>query len=138
MKLRNGKLIGDTLNEYIIEKCNTIIPEELTRYIVDYHHCNTCYLNDNKEEMICHVCGFYKKFKVYRVCSICDNKKYGPLINDNYSTHCKICLSPLIKLIFCDDFEDIDLRYELFNFKKVNCNECKINIYLMENRVAQY
>lgn len=137
MKLRNGKLFGDDLNEYIIEQCN-LIPKELTKYIVKYHHCTNCFIYDNKDEMICHVCGFNKKFKVFRICSFCDIKKYGPVINNNYSTHCKLCLNPLIKLIYCDDFEDIDLRYELFNFKIVKCRECNINIYLMENKVTQY
>jgi hypothetical protein len=136
MKLRSGKRLSGFIyskNNRILRKTERTIPIELLRIITKYHHCNKCKITDNKDKLYCDTCEIDRKFYVYRVCQDCDRGTTDPkfLINKKYFTHCEKCTQPLIKLVYCEKFNVIDLDSSKYDYTTTNCNTCNIKTYIM-------
>lgn len=127
MRLRNGKVYNN-----FTEKCEAKLPPELLRIITEYHHCKKCYDEDNKGVKYCNICEINKKFISIRVCRYCEiDSSMEDIFNYQHSTHCERCTRPLIKLVYCAEFESIDLKYENYSFERTTCDICNIETYIM-------
>jgi len=136
MKLRSGKRLSGFMyskNNTLINKTSKTLPIELLRIIKNYHHCSKCEITDNKDKLYCDICERTKKLYIYRICEECDKdtSKSEFLINKNYFTHCEKCLKPLIKLVYCESFNVIDLNFSKYNYTIKKCNMCNIKTYIM-------
>ena len=77
--------------------------------------------------MYCDICETNKRFYIYRICKLCNNLEQNIEV-----TICNNCKNDLTKLIYCEEFENIDLRYENYVFEKKTCNECGIETFVMQ------
>ena len=137
MKLRSGKCLSGFMyskNNTLLNKTNKKLPIELLRIIKNYHHCSKCKVTDNKDKLYCDTCEIDRKLYMYRICEECDKDTTNPefLINKKYFTHCEKCSKPLIKLVYCEKFNLIDLDFSQYNYTITNCNMCNVKTYIMD------
>lgn len=127
MRLRNGKIYNN-----FVEECEVKLPPELLRIISEYHHCKKCYDEDNKGVKYCYICETNKKFISIRICRYCEiDTALEDIFNGQHLNNCKQCMEPLVKLVYCEEFETIDLKYENYSFERSTCDICNIETFIM-------
>ena len=124
MLLRNGKIKYNN----ILDKIESILPPELLFPIVNYHHCMKCNIEDSQDMQYCRFCGIDKHLRIFRICKDCDKgiQDINLLSNKQFHTHCKNCIKPLVKLVYCERVKNIDLDYDKYYYVITYCEMCKI------------